>query len=136
MKKIMIAGLIILAGMFAGCELMEDMHTFHLVYSITSLNEDEVDITVTYKVGNEYITEETQTPFVVEQNVELDKHNGEKYYYYMELKNTSDENINIYVTSNDEYKSKINNLKESYLPMPVYCRGYIGYGMASTTISY
>jgi hypothetical protein len=133
MKKIIFI-LMFVSLFLLACEY-EDIHNFHLIYSVTSLTEEEVDIDITYKIGNEYITEQTQTPFIVEQDIELDKAKKENFYYYLELTKTSDKNISIYVTSNGEYKTKIDNLQNSYLPLPVYTCGYIGFGLASVNIN-
>jgi len=132
MKKLFIITLIISLGLFLQC-YEDEYETFHLVYSITSVDENQANIDITYKDDKEYVFEQIQTPFIYEQDVKLNKTDKETFYYYLELISTSDKNISIYVTCNDEYKTRIDNLENSYLPLPIYARGYIGFGLVSVT---
>lgn len=123
MKNLIFAVLIFLA-----CEF-QNTETFHLVYSITSLSEESVDIDVTYKVGNEYITEQTQTPFIYEQNIQLDKDKNENYQYYIKL--TLSENINVKIICNNEI------IRNSYdiILTPLILSGFIGFGLTNVDIN-
>jgi hypothetical protein len=124
---LLIIGLSLLA---LNCELMEDEHTFHLVYSVTSLDNNPVDIEVVYKVGNEYVTEQTQTPFIYEQDIELDKAKDENYYYYLEINSSYKNNINIQIISNDKKLHDTENIIN-----PIMFGGFIGFGLTSVNVN-
>lgn len=127
MKKLFIVLIIALLSIFS-C-YVDEYETFHLIYSITSLTEEPVDIEVTYKVGNEYIDEQTQTPFIIEQDIKLNKTQKENFYYYLELQTINKNTLNIQIISNDEKLYDTENIIN-----PVMFGGYIGFGLTSVDI--
>lgn len=124
MKKLLFTLLI-----FLNCEF-QTSETFNLIYSVTSILDETVPIEITYKVGTEYVTEQTQTPFIFEQNIELNESKNKNYQYYLNVLSICKNNLNIKIISNDEIKQNINNLIN-----PIIISGYIGFGLTSVNIN-